>query len=1455
MSASEGAPVDNQYGVGAGTELLYESERTRVTRLLPAGGGPTIIRKEPLGADAQKRLRHELEILGRLAGVIGVAQLAVAQPLPGSILLEDVHGEELSRRAMPLEPTELTRLALDLARALAGMHRRGVVHRDINPANVVLSSFDGAPILVGFGLATTFAELRPGFTHYNEIVGTLAYLAPEQTGRTSRPVDQRADLYGLGATLYELATGTPPFGTGYPLRLSHDHLARLPTPLAQVNRAVAPELSSIIMRLLEKEPDSRYQTAQGLVYDLAQLTEGRPVRVGARDFPLRLVPPSRLIGRDADIAALGSAFAGALEGQCRGVLVSGAHGVGKTSLINELRATVTASDGWFVAGKFDQHRQEQEFHAVRQAFHALGRLLLAEPDDEVAKIRAHILRAIGPHAGIVSAVLPEFALLLGVTPEPPTGDPVKAHAREQRIKLELLRAIASPKRPLVMVVDDLQWAGLTAIRFVDAVLSDEELEGVLLVGAYREDEIDTTHPLSAMLPRWQQLSLPPTRIRLSNLSTTSLTTLLADMLRLRVTEAAALAEAIEPRTRGNPYTTVELVNALRHDGVLMPGPDGWWWDPQALQRHLVGADVTNSLVGRISAMPPETQGLLETMACLGGHVGLSLLEAATGLSPTVMEGRLWPAVEDGLLVLEPGGEDSVRFRHDRVREAVLGQLMPTREHELRLCLARRLATQPEVVAVAAEQFLRVLDAVRDADERLRVIDVFRRAADQALLSSNHLAVERFLAAALELVDPAETASVIELETDHHAALYRLGRLDEADEAYRTVDRLCSSPLQRTDATLVQVSSLTNRGRPREALTLGVDLLRQFGVDVPSPDNLGVEIERDLEVLYRWVDEGDAATDLRRPEARHPFPLAKAALVNRLMAPAAFCDLPMRNWLALEAARIWAAYGPARNLVGPLSNVAFAVGALRHDYRTGRLAMRRILAVSEARAYEPETSQVRFLYALCTGHWFGPLEENVSLAHRAREGLIHGGDPQNACHTYHVSVKQFFEYAPSLESYISEVESALELAASTGNEYAADSFRTFRRVAYTLRGEASDSPEDEAAALDRLVDDWLSPASINVSRALTAALFNDSAGLVEHSTAAMRLLPFIEPAYSTLFVHLLQALALAGRVRAAAPAERTTLLAELDMSLEWLASRAEDAPGNFLHLLRLVEAERAWALDNYAAAAYAFDAAQREVATQQRPWHRALIIERAARFQLAYGMEHIGHTLLSEARQAYHAWGAAAKVAQLDHAYPNLRAEWEPPSVRDVSTPPASIVTGAIDVLGILDASQALSSETNIHKLRARVVDVLSTMTGATAVHLVVWDDGERRWLLPALDSGEGGTMPIDEARGNRLVPLSAIRYVERTREPLVVTDATRDDRFARDPYLAGLDCCSLLVVPILSRGPAGVGEPPYPGCVLCQASRRRDAHCRTARGLPRQCAGVRVAGAQGGRAHGSARGG
>jgi predicted ATPase len=389
---------------------------------------------------------------------------------------------------------------------------------------------------------------------------------------------------------------------------------------------------------------------------------------------MRLLPPSRLVGRDAEVAALEEAFDDALTGRCRAVLVSGAPGVGKTALIDELRPVVTRAGGWFVAGKFDQYRRDLESSGVYRAFRTLARLLLAEPEDELVEARERMRAALGANAGLMAAVIPEYGALLAVPPD--TGDPITVQMRGQRNGVEVLRAVAAPERPIVLFLDDLQWVARTPLGFVDLLLEEDPIAGLLVVCAYREDAADGAHPLAGPLSRWPDRT-GVRLLRLANLTGAGLARMVAEMLHVDQGAAAELAELVGPHTAGNPYETVELLNALRREGVLTATDSGWRWDPATARDRLDRANADGALPAPAAAMPERSRQLVEAMACLGGRATVNVLQTATGEPADVLEGQLAPALDEGVLVVEPGAEEAVRFRHDRIQEPSCAASRPT----------------------------------------------------------------------------------------------------------------------------------------------------------------------------------------------------------------------------------------------------------------------------------------------------------------------------------------------------------------------------------------------------------------------------------------------------------------------------------------------------------------------------------------------------------------------------------------------------------------------------------------------------------------------------------------------------------------------------------------------------------------------------------------------------------
>ncbi|MDT4992678.1 MAG: hypothetical protein QOH97_2570 [Actinoplanes sp.] len=1395
---------------------LAVNERTRVARVwLPDGS--TVIWKESTGPGAVARRRHELAVLRRLAGVPGVARLAEVSH-PDALVLADDGGGALSATISdtPWDVTRAVRLGVALARVVAQVHARGVVHKDINPANVLVTD-DGRPVLIDFDVANTFAEDRPGFANVRDIVGTLSYLPPEQTGRTGLPVDHRADLYSLGATLYEVLTGQRPFDADDELRLIHDILLRVPVPLVQVRADVPAVLSDIVARLFEKEPDRRYQSAEGLAHDLACLMdESDAVReLGRWDFPLRLSAPSRLVGRDRESADLDRAFDEAVSGKARAVLVAGAPGVGKSALINELRQPVAARGGWYVTGKSDQFAHDNAVGSVLQAIRGIGRLLLAEPNRTVTALRQRLAEELSINIGLITAVLPEFAMLLGADHQSMAIDPAEHELRLRQAVLAVLRVVVGPDRPLVLVIDDLQWADPVSLGLFDAVLTEPDLDGLLVLGAYRSQEVDTAHPLSAMMGRWQRLGVVDAPVQLENLPPGQADVLVGEVLRLPTSRARALAAVLHRWTSGNPYDTLELINALRRGGVLTLADDGWRWDDRAIEDHVGQTGVVAILQERVDRLPVTAQRLLQAMACLGGETEMQLLARALDVPVAVVVEQLVPPLEEGLLVMIDGGRADealrVRFRHDRVQQAVFVALDDGARTLLRLFIARRLAEFPDHRVKAAEQYLGAAEAVGDLEERRKVVPLYRVAADNAWRAGNHLTAERFLAAAASILTELGAGHDLDLQAvwaQQHAALYALGRLDEADGVYAAIERGHPDPIDLSVAANIQLSSLAHRSKHAEALRLGLSLLALLGSHRPGQE-FGRTVPAQCREVVAWANGLDLANDLARPEITDPTVIATSRLFSRLLPVTFLLGEPMvGTWILLETWRLWVRYGPSAHIVAILSGIGTTLAAVNGDFHTGYVVGRHALAISEARTYEPITALVRYRCALQLMCWVEPLENAVDQARSAYEGLIRGGDLHMAGAAKFIAASMQLDLCRSVEAWAAEVEEVDSFAIRTGNAFTQRNAACLRQVARALLGQtsalgSSDNTFFSDEHLAKLGPNPFARGIFHVYCATTAAIFGDEAALDRHTAAAMDVRQAIA-GYPLMLCYLLRAMSLADQLRRDPLPERDDLLTELDTCRDWIAARAEDAPGNFRHLLALADAERAWARGDLVTAGAAFDLAANDVETRQRPWHRAIIVERAAVFQLALGHVWQARWSLAEARQAYASWGAVAKVRQLDAKYPSLRGVR---SARASAVRPGTVraTTGhinadAIDTLAILRASQALSSATDLDQLQLTIVEQLTALTGASDVRLVIRDEEHGNWFLPGGARTDQRDISVEDAGAEGLLPLSAFEYAERTEEALLVQDATRDDRFARDPYLTGAARCSLLVVPVRHSG-------------------------------------------------------
>lgn len=1232
--------------------------------------------------------------------------------------------------------------------------------------------------------------------------------APETTGRTAHAVDGRADLYELGASLYEWATGRPPFEESDPLRLVHEQLTRVPAAPGALRAELPEPLSGIILRLLEKEPARRYNSPQGLIHDLERLRRsmrrGRRLSftLGERDFPARLAAPDHPVGRAPELTAFRRALEDVSQGGCRSVLVCGPAGVGKTALVNELHAIAASANARFVTGAFDEYGRKEPAGIV-EAMGALARLLLAEPDEALAAQRSRILGSLG-HEAVLACVIPEFKVLLGDLPPPAPADPAHVNARLMKLVTGLLRAIASAQRPVVLVLDGLQWSRVATVRLIENLAAGDGVTGLLLVAVYRTGDMTPSHPVAAAIASWQRRQPSLEVMQLANLDEDCLSQMLAQMLRIPVRRTKSLAHSLAPHTGGNPHDTVELVNELRQEGLLVANASGWRWNEEALARYVGSHGRSDPLVSRVARLPAPARELLEVLACLKSQVPPAAALAASGLDEAEFRRRVRTLAVEGMLIEEAGAQPVLKLRHDRIQKAGYAAIAPQLRRELHLAIARRLAAQA-FDAPAASQYLEAAESIPDDAERMAAASLLFAEAKRTRGISNHAAAQRLLEAALRLLGQGGIGQAggealrIACEIELHQTLCTRGRLAEADSVYAAIESHEPDPLRFAEAACAQVASLTKRERRAEAIGLGLQFLARLGIDVPRrPDAAAFAPAFDR--LRAWARGFGAAGEPGRADPAGPEVVAAAKMFNRLVSPVFSADTGLACWLVFENLALWERHGPLAPLAANLSYACLIAGTFG-DLRTGYELGRSLTAFCESRGWEPQASHCRYMLATCSLHWFEPLEAVLRQAQLAKDGLLAAGDLESACFSFRALTVAAFDCAPTLERFGREVGAALELAWETGNSQAHDWYRADLQLLRALRGETASLASFDTADFDAA--SYLAKQEtahgvllgFHLRRAICCAIFGLAQPLAEHAGAALAAV-MNTCFYSTARLRWLGAIADAWQLQQARDAGQALAdapVARLEASIEWLAAQVNGAPANFRPLHLHACAERAWALGDSKLAALFFDQALDAVESSSRPWWRALITERAARFQLSQGRLRAGRQLLNESRELYRAWGAPAKVAQLDaamqggHGAPDM----PPEAVQRVSA------ADELDTIAILRASQALGSERNAQRLKARVEEVLGSIVGATRVVLALWDEDEEDWRV---DDPSGAPMPVAEA--STQLALSAFRYAERTREPLLLADALADDRFARDPYFRGMERCSLMVVPILHQGAA-----------------------------------------------------
>jgi predicted ATPase/signal transduction histidine kinase len=1369
-------------------------------------------------AEDAAQLAHELEIGRALDGLAVLAPLGLTtfEGRP-ALELEDSPCASLETLlGAPMAVDAFLDLAVRLSAVVADLHGRGILHKDLKPAHILFDSRSGAVQLCGLSLARRVVRERTFARPARLIEGSLPYVSPEQTGRVNRMIDSRSDLYSLGVVFFQLLTGRLPFDARDVLGWVHCHVARKPPSPRELVPSVPAMLSNIVLKLLEKAPEARYQSAAGLDHDLRRCQaawrttrESAPFALGQHDVSDHFVIPQRLHGRDRERAALRRAFdrvAGA--GTSALVLVSGAPGIGKSSLVQELQHPIAARAGLFIAGKSEQYRREVPYAGFVEAFRELALDILAESADHVATWRQRIAAAVGPSGALVTDLVPTIGRILGPQPAVPDLPPSEAESRRRRVLRRFVAAFATPEQPLTIFLDDLQWVDPASMTLLADLVGDPELRHVLLVGAYRDGDADALRPLHHAVEQLRTAGAVVDEIALGPLTGTDIDQLVAEVVHVSRDEAAPLARVIGDRTAGNPFFVAQLLTELYRTGLITFDAVArrWRWDLAAVRAHGCADDVVDLVIAKLQHLPADTQAALEVAACLGGTFDADTLALVLEREP---EPALQAAVDDDLLVRV---DRTYRFVHDRVQEAAYCLTAEGQRPALHLRVGRRLlaATPPEELEERIFDIVNQLDRgsglLSSAAERERLAELDLLAGRRARAAAAHASARSYLAAGAALLagDVWERRYQLAFDLELHLAESELYTGDAAAAearlaalAARARDLADQAAVVCQQSTAALVQNQLARGT---ALVLAY--LRRVGIDwspAPSEALLRDEYER----FRRRLGDRPIEELVDLPAIADPRASATLEALLALVHVATMSDEKLMCLAVAHIANLSLEHGCSDASPLAFMTLAQMLGPYFGDYQAGHrfctLAMN-LLARRDQHHFRAQALVIAGAFVL---PWTQPLRTSLEVLARAADASREAGEHLYVWCAGNARVTQRFLAGDPLEELHREAEHGVAFARRMKLGMMIDMSTSAERLIRTLRGATpafgnfDDETFDEAryeAALDA-DPSLVVPTGWYWIRKLAARVFaDDPAAALAAAARAEALLWTTGFALERAEYHFYRALALAAD-GGAAPDQLSRRRAQLDEHLRALEARAADCPETFAGRAALIAAEIAHVDGDAERAARGYEAVIR--------WGRdgevwslvGLGYEAAARFYRARGFALIADTYLREARDAYRRWGAEGKVRQLEQRHPAL-VEQAPRGSAETLVVPSE----QLDLLSVVKASQAISGVTEPDQLLAMLLHIVLEQGGARRARLVLvrddMEDGEPR---VAAEACVDDAVPLLQTAPR--VPASIIGYVQRTEGPVVIDDAAGDPgRFANDPYFARARPRSVLCLPVRRQG-------------------------------------------------------
>jgi len=1438
-------------------ETIARSTRSQLQRAVRKSDGRGVIVKRSVGTFPTPRdiaqLEYEHRLLTRMhhPGIIQTLGLAPDGDHL-ALILDDVGGRDLRALAVTQAPLELFfAIAAPLVEALGYVHGAGIVHKDIKPDNVVFNAETGAVRLIDFSIASERTRARAEMGLGQPLEGTLPYLSPEQTGRLNRDVDSRTDFYALGITFFELLTGTLPFTAPDSLGWVHAHVSKLAPPVTELRPAVPQALSRIVAKLLAKDPDERYQSALGLQRDLQRcqrewaatgtIADFAP---GQHDASDRFRLPGMLIGRQQERAALLAAFEDASRGPAKLVLVEGPSGIGKSSLIDELRSAVALRTGIFVSGKPDLRSRQVPYGALAVALGDLVRGLLAEPETRLQATRAALGAALGANGQVLVELIPELERLIGPQPRVAELSAREASYRFQRTCRDFLAAVATAERPVVVFLDDLHWADGPTPELLAFLLGEGVLQHLLVLGACLDSELGVGHPLRAA--REAITNRRPggvVTIAVGPLSVEAVTQIVATATRRDPSDCGGLAETIFRKTAGTPFFVNELLMLLHRDGVLRFRAEAghWEWDDARVEEAAISGNVIELVVQKLNLLPDLTLRVLRLASCIGPRFDLLTLSRLAGRPAGQVAQALRAAIEADVVVPQGASYRLVRaeatytdaeltdldvryrFQHDRVQEAAHSQIPPDESARIHLALGRILLAslagceggQAPFEVVNHLNLGRAL--ISSPEERRLLARLNEESGEMAKRSAAYPIAAAFFLAAQELTSPEDRALAprqwFDRRRGYVECLYLSGDVEGAGVMCDELMAAASDRVSATAAVALRALIHSHQSRFFDAVATIRAGLRALNVELPAEPvevqrKIGDNVSRMQQHLARVAIE-----DLvRLPEMTDEVHILTMKLLHQLIPSAIQTDSSVFILAELMMFDLALTHGTTpvscKNFVDCGMIQAGNLGDSDRGYRLGKAAF----ALLERYAPTTLDASVAFVFASFVSHWRAPFRESLEWFRAAQRRGLEVGDLLHAGYAIGLETHRVFSVGMPLDACRAGTDAATTFLTANGLLFVLPAVRMVQQVLDQLSGSGA-APALASPADDPLGQQLL--ASRNPQFTFVYGNFQTMVSFIMGDFARARAwAAFTEPFVPSCASHfsiadhyLFQALAQVSDLSpASSPAEREAARLMLIEAWNKLRAYGEGSPENFGHKHKLAAAELA-RLDGKPIEEVAPLYDEALAAAQDGFLHlRALINERQAQYWWEKQRPRIARTFFQDAYYLYGRWGAEAKLRRLEREHGDLLSRPLDSPEQGLSTVTAelkTVTTAALDAMSVVKATQAISGEVQPERLFATLMATILENAGAQRGCLVLRaHDGDQ------LTVGARASLAAVPGEAPRPTALEScddlcpriVRYVARTRESVVLDDARRDPGYRDDAYIQENGVRSVLAVPVLHQG-------------------------------------------------------